>query len=88
MFMFTYIPQAAVLALFSGPLAVVSTTLLVFNESSLLINAIARDFFLQDALVDTFDAVRVTYPKIEPSARYDVASLEALIQHTALELSG
>ena len=58
MFTFTYIPQAAVMALFSGPLAVVSTTLLVFNESSLLINAICRDFLMQDALTDTFDAVR------------------------------
>lgn len=55
MFFFTYLPQAAVMALFEGPLAAVSTVLLVLSESSTLINVLARGLLVEDALVDTFD---------------------------------
>lgn len=55
MFALTYIPQLAVLVFVNGPLAVATTVLLVLNESSTIINVIARNWMLQDALLDTFD---------------------------------
>jgi hypothetical protein len=57
MFTFTYIPQAAVLALVNGPFAVATTVLLVLSESSAIITALSKNLMIQDALVDTFDAV-------------------------------
>jgi hypothetical protein len=59
MFVFTYLPKLAVLALLNGPLAAVTTILLTLSESSTLISIISRTFLLQDALVDTFDGVLV-----------------------------
>lgn len=55
MFIFTYLPQLAVLAFLNGPLAALTTILLTLSESSTLINILSRTFLLQDALVDTFD---------------------------------
>jgi hypothetical protein len=59
MFIFTYLPQVAVLTFVNGPLATVTTILLTLSESSTIINLISRTFLLQDALVDTFDGVLV-----------------------------
>ena len=56
MFAFTYVPQATVLALVNGPLAIVATVLLVLSESSTLLSVLAKTFLIDDALVDTFDA--------------------------------
>jgi len=58
MFLFTYVPQAAVLAIFNGPLSVVSTALLVLSESSTIFNLLSKTFLIDDALIDTFDGVR------------------------------
>ncbi|KAK3044291.1 hypothetical protein LTS18_001684, partial [Coniosporium uncinatum] len=55
MFLFTYVPQAAVLAIFNGPLSVVSTALLVLSESSTIFNLLSKTFLIDDALIDTFD---------------------------------
>lgn len=57
MFVLTYVPQAAALAIFNGPLAFVSTIMLVLSESSTLTNVITKTFFIEDALLDTFDGV-------------------------------
>lgn len=57
MFIVAYLPQAAVLAIFNGPLAAISTILLTLSESSTITNLISRSFFIQDALIDTFDGV-------------------------------
>jgi uncharacterized protein involved in cysteine biosynthesis len=59
MFLFTYVPQAALLAFTSGPLAPISAALLVLSESSTITNFLARSFLLRDALVDTFDGTLV-----------------------------
>ncbi|KAL2014169.1 hypothetical protein VTN00DRAFT_1694 [Thermoascus crustaceus] len=60
MFFFTYIPQAAVLTITSGPLiAPFSAALLVLSESSTITTTIARSFLLHDALTDTFDGTLV-----------------------------
>lgn len=59
MFFLTYVPQLAVLVVVNGPLAVFSTVLLVLNESSTIVSIISKNFFLQEALVDTFDGTLV-----------------------------
>lgn len=59
MFVFTYVPQFAVLVLFNGPLAVFTTVLLILNESATIINLVSRTYLLQDALLDTFDGTLV-----------------------------
>lgn len=55
MFVFTYLPQAAVMAFTSGPLAAISAALLVLSESSTLITILSKTFLIEDALTDTFD---------------------------------
>lgn len=57
MFAFTYVPQAAVLAVFNGPLAIVSTVLLVLSEASTIFSVLSKSFLIDDALIDTFDGV-------------------------------
>lgn len=59
MFFFTYLPQLAVLVFVNGPLAVFTTVLLILNESTTIINVVARNWLLQDALLDTFDGTLV-----------------------------
>ncbi|KAB8356654.1 hypothetical protein FH972_024231 [Carpinus fangiana] len=59
MFVFTYLPQVAVMAFVEGPLAPFSTILLVLSESSTLFNFLARGFVLGDSLVDVFDGTLV-----------------------------
>ena len=61
MFFFTYLPQAAVLALFNGPLAALSAILLVLSESSTIVSVVSKSFFINDALLDTFDAVSIRF---------------------------
>jgi len=57
MFVFTYIPQSFLLTFVNGPLAFISTIALVLSESAAIITALSRTFFIDDALVDIFDAV-------------------------------
>lgn len=59
MFIFTYLPQLAVLVFVNGPLAAFTTILLTLSESSTLITLLSRTFLIQNALVDTFDGVLV-----------------------------
>ena len=61
MFIFTYVPQAAVLALVNGPLSALSTVLLVLSESSTLFNVLSKSFLIEDSLIDTFDGVRIAF---------------------------
>jgi hypothetical protein len=60
MFIFTYLPQLAVLVFFNGPLAAITTILLTLSESSTIISLLSRTFLLQDALVDTFDGALIS----------------------------
>ncbi|KAM3421984.1 hypothetical protein BST61_g2361 [Cercospora zeina] len=59
MFLFTYLPQLAILVFTSGPLAVVSTVFLVLSESSTLTMFLARNLLIEEALIDTFDGTLV-----------------------------
>ena len=60
MFVFTYLPQVAVMTFTSGPLAAISGALLVLSESSTLFTILSKSFLIEDALVDTFDGVLVS----------------------------
>ncbi len=55
MFLFTYAPQLAILFFTQGPLAAVTTALLVLSESSTITQALAKSLLIEDSLVDTFD---------------------------------
>lgn len=59
MFVVTYLPQVAIMAFTSGPLAAVTAALLVLSESSTLTMILSKSFFIEGALVDTFDATLV-----------------------------
>ena len=60
MFVVAYVPQMAVMAFTSGPVAAVTAALLTLSESSTLINLLSRTFLIQGALVDTFDGTLVS----------------------------
>ncbi|KAH8648405.1 hypothetical protein BX600DRAFT_475198 [Xylariales sp. PMI_506] len=60
MFFFTYLPQLAISVFVNGPLAVLTTVLLILSESATIISVISRNFFLQEALLDTFDGTLVS----------------------------
>lgn len=55
MFFFTYIPQLAIMAFVNGPLAVITTALLILNESSTITGILSKNYLLQEAIMDTFD---------------------------------
>lgn len=60
MFAVTYFPQAAVLTLVNGPLAIVTTILLVLSEASTIFNVLSKNFLIDDALIDTFDGTLIS----------------------------
>jgi hypothetical protein len=55
MFAVTYVPQAAMLTIFNGPLAIFTTILLVLSEASTIFSVLSKNFLIDDALIDTFD---------------------------------
>lgn len=55
MLTFAYLPQAAVLAFTSGPVAAVTAALLTLSESYSIVNMLSRSFLIEDALFATFD---------------------------------
>lgn len=59
MFTLFYVPQAAVLSIFNGPLAILTTVLLVLSESSTIFSVLSKNFLIDDALIDTFDGTLV-----------------------------
>jgi len=65
MFIFTYLPQLAVLVFVNGPLAAFTTILLTLSESSTIITILSRTFLIQEALVDTFDGTLVSKKQTE-----------------------
>ncbi|MCJ1309272.1 hypothetical protein MMC25_002931 [Agyrium rufum] len=60
MFVFTYLPQAALMTFTQGPLAAISAALLVLSESSTLFTVLSKTLLIEDALIDTFDGVLVS----------------------------
>lgn len=64
-FVFGYLPQAAVLAVFNGPLAAINAALLCLNESSTIFNTLAKTFLVDESLIDTFDGTLVAKGEAE-----------------------
>ncbi len=59
MFAVTYVPQLAVLVFTSGPVAAITTILLVLSESSTVTMVLAKALLIEDSLIDTFDGTLV-----------------------------
>ncbi|OBT67482.1 hypothetical protein VE03_03121 [Pseudogymnoascus sp. 23342-1-I1] len=56
LFMFAFLPQAALLAIFHGPAAFVSAAFLVLGEGAVVVALLFEAFFVDETLVDVFDA--------------------------------
>ncbi|OJJ47536.1 hypothetical protein ASPZODRAFT_63075 [Penicilliopsis zonata CBS 506.65] len=59
LFLFAYLPQVAFLAIFQGATAWVSGAVLVLGEGAAIVAALFEAFFVDETLVDVFDAVLV-----------------------------
>jgi hypothetical protein len=59
MFTVTYVPQLAVLVFTSGPIAALTTILLVLSESSTITMVLSKALLIEDSLIDTFDGTLV-----------------------------
>ena len=59
LFLWTYLPQVAVLAAFHGPGAWVNAAVLVLGEGQVVIALLFEAFFVDETLVDIFDSVLV-----------------------------
>ncbi|KAI5203977.1 hypothetical protein E4T39_03888 [Aureobasidium subglaciale] len=68
-FFFGYLPQAAILAVFNGPLAAVNAALLCLSESSKIFNTLSKNFLVEDSLIDTFDGTLVAKGESELVAK-------------------
>ena len=60
MFIFTYLPQAAIMTFTQGPLAAISAALLVLSESSTIFTMLSKILLIEESLTDTFDGVLVS----------------------------
>ena len=58
LFLFTYLPQVAFLAIFQGWSAWLNGTILVLGEGAALVAVLYECFFADETQVDIFDAVR------------------------------
>jgi len=59
LFFWTYLPQVALLAIFHGPLAWVNAAFLVLGEGAVVVALLFEAFFVDETLVDVFDAVLI-----------------------------
>ncbi|KAI5299265.1 hypothetical protein KEM56_003374, partial [Ascosphaera pollenicola] len=59
LFAFAYLPQVALLAIFHGHAAWVSAVFLVLGEGAALVALLFEAFFVDETLVDVFDAVLI-----------------------------
>ncbi|KAF8163084.1 hypothetical protein B0H34DRAFT_694074 [Crassisporium funariophilum] len=57
LFFFTYLPQVAFCALFSGPFAFITAAVMVMSEAYVLVSVVSKAFFLGAAQDRIFDAV-------------------------------
>ena len=59
LFIWTYLPQVAFLAIFHGPGAWLNATFLVLGEGAAIVALLFEAFFVDETMVDTFDAVLI-----------------------------
>jgi hypothetical protein len=64
LFIVAYLPQVAFLAIFQGNLAWFNAVFLVLGESASIIALLFEAFFVDEALVEIFDAVSLALPVI------------------------
>lgn len=86
MFFFTYLPQVAVLAFVSGPLAFVAAIPLVLGEAYFVVNFLTKGFLMGQIGVDLFDAVSAG---LQCSLKYimqDANVIQVLLQKGCTEL--
>nr|GAT52108.1 predicted protein [Mycena chlorophos] len=78
LFIFTYLPQVAFLAIFQGNLAWFNAVFLVLGESAAIIAILFEAFFVDETLVKIFDAVLIHegYPAL-------VAQRRIVVPHAA-----
>ncbi|KAL2866752.1 EI24 domain-containing protein [Aspergillus lucknowensis] len=60
LFLFAYLPQVAFLAIFQGAGAWINGAFLVLGEGAAIVAALFEAFFIDETLVDIFDAVLVS----------------------------
>ena len=60
LFLWTYLPQAAVLHIFHGPVAWVNAAVLVLGEGQVIIALLFEAFLVDETLVDIFDSVLIS----------------------------
>lgn len=59
LFLWTFLPQVAFLAIFHGPGAWLNATFLVLGEGAAIVALLFEAFFVDECLVDIFDAVLI-----------------------------
>ncbi|KAJ7339727.1 hypothetical protein DFH08DRAFT_246267 [Mycena albidolilacea] len=71
LFIVAYLPQVAFLAIFQGNLAWFNAVFLVLGESASIIALLFEAFFVDEALVEIFDAVLIhqTFPELVATRR-------------------
>ncbi|KAJ7067468.1 hypothetical protein C8F01DRAFT_1247832 [Mycena amicta] len=71
LFIFTYLPQVAFLAIFQGNLAWFNAVFLVLGEAAAIIALLFEAFFVDETLVKIFDAVLIHqgYPELVATRR-------------------
>ncbi|KAJ5551312.1 hypothetical protein N7535_000740 [Penicillium sp. DV-2018c] len=98
LFFFTYLPQVAFLAIFQGSSAWVSGAFLVLGEGAAIVATLFEAFFVDETLVDIFDAVlvnegqeelvttsRVIYPEPgDPAKRLGTPTTSAIAEFIIL----
>ena len=77
LFLWTYLPQVAFLAIFHGPLAWVNGAFLVLGEGAAIVALLFEAFFVDECLVDVFDAVLVNKGYQDLVARSRIVDPEA-----------
>lgn len=59
MFVWTYLPQVAILAIWHGPAAWFNAAFLVLGEGAAIVAILFEAFFVDETMVDVFDAVLI-----------------------------
>ncbi|MCJ1394966.1 hypothetical protein MMC18_007847 [Xylographa bjoerkii] len=59
LFLWAYLPQVALLAIFHGPLAWINAAFLVLGEGAAIVALLFEAFFVDETMVDVFDATLI-----------------------------
>ena len=79
LFVFTYLPQVALLAIFQGGLAWFNAAVLVLGEGAAITALLFEAFLVDETLVDIFDAVRSLSLSLAYLSTYIVMCLQQVL---------